>query len=47
VKELENQVREENMVIAIAGNKCDLPEDNRRVTEQMGLNFAKRINAIF
>lgn len=35
------------MVIAIAGNKCDLPEDNRRVTEQMGLNFAKRINAIF
>jgi len=37
VKELEQSVKEENMIIAIAGNKCDLPQENRRVSEKMGI----------
>jgi hypothetical protein len=35
------------MIIAIAGNKCDLPEEDRRVSEEMGIQFSKRNKALF
>ena len=37
---------EENMVIGIAGNKCDLFQDEQ-VTEDEGKKFAKSIGAVF
>ena len=37
---------EENMILGIAGNKCDLFEEED-VSEQEGRNFAKSIGAVF
>ena len=37
---------EENMILGIAGNKCDLFEEED-VSEQEGKNFAKSIGAVF
>ena len=37
---------EENMILAIAGNKCDLFQEEQ-VTEEEGRNFAKSIGAVF
>ena len=39
-------IQTENLIIAIAGNKCDLYEE-RQVENETGEEFAKRINAIF
>jgi len=51
-KTLQNWVQElqslgpENIVIAIAGNKCDL-EDKREVEKETAQTYADEINAIF
>ena len=37
---------EENMILAIAGNKCDLFQEEQ-VNEEEGRNFAKSIGAVF
>ena len=37
---------EENMILAIAGNKCDLFQEEQ-VSEEEGRNFAKSIGAVF
>ena len=39
-------IQTENLIIAIAGNKCDLYEE-RQVENETGEEFAKSINAIF
>ena len=39
-------IQTENLIIAIAGNKCDLYEE-RQVQNETGEEFAKSINAIF
>ena len=37
---------EENMILAVAGNKCDLFQEEQ-VTEEQGRKYAESINAIF
>ena len=37
---------EENMIFGVAGNKCDLFQEEK-VTEEEGKKFAKSINAVF
>ena len=44
IKELNEKVNDENFLITIAGNKCDLPLDMKKVSYNQGKNFALERN---
>ncbi|KAL4449311.1 hypothetical protein ABPG74_015693 [Tetrahymena malaccensis] len=46
LKELENKVSNQGMILCIAGNKCDVDEDLRAVTYDQGAQFCKNNNNI-
>eukprot|EP01017_Pseudomicrothorax_dubius_P020588 TRINITY_DN2240_c0_g1_i2.p1 TRINITY_DN2240_c0_g1~~TRINITY_DN2240_c0_g1_i2.p1 ORF type:complete len:195 (+),score=33.74 TRINITY_DN2240_c0_g1_i2:113-697(+) len=45
IKELDNKVKQDKLILALAGNKCDVPE--KAVTTEQGKRFAETHNMIF
>ena len=41
IKELKENIDNNKFIISIAGNKCDLPPETRKITYQQGKDFAK------
>lgn len=47
LNELDSKVKQDGLVLALAGNKCDLPESKRQVTTLTAKNFAESNKMIF
>ena len=47
INELKYKVENDNMILCLVGNKCDLPSDDRKVSKIQGENYAKENNLIF
>ena len=47
IQELKYKVENENMIICLVGNKCDVNSNERKITTQKGKNFAQDNNMIF
>ena len=47
IQELKYKVENENMILCLVGNKCDVNLNERKVTSQKGKNFAQDNNMIF
>ena len=44
IKELNEKVNNENFIITMAGNKCDLPPENKKISYIQGKSFGKERN---
>ena len=47
IKELKYKVENENMILCLVGNKCDVSQDDRKISTVKGKNFAQENNMIF
>ena len=47
IQELKYKVENENMILCLVGNKCDVSNDERRVSTAQGKKFAQDNNMIF
>ena len=47
IQELKYKVENENMILCLVGNKCDVNSNERKITTQKGKNFAQDNNMIF
>ena len=47
IKELKYKVENENMILCLVGNKCDVNSNEKKVTTLKGKNFAAEHNMIF
>ena len=47
IKELKYKVENDNMILFLVGNKCDVNEDERKVSTIKGKNFADENNMLF
>ncbi|KRX03316.1 P-loop containing nucleoside triphosphate hydrolase [Pseudocohnilembus persalinus] len=47
LQELDNKVKNEGLILGLAGNKCDKPEEEKLVSRQQAEQFAKNNNLIF
>ena len=47
IQELKYKVENENMILCLVGNKCDVNSNERKITSQKGKNFAQDNNMIF
>ena len=47
IKELKYKVENENMILCLVGNKCDVSQDDRKISTVRGKNFAEENNMIF
>ena len=47
IKELRYKVENENMILCLVGNKCDVNSNEKKVTTLKGKNFAAEHNMIF
>jgi len=47
IQELKYKVENENMILCLVGNKCDVSQDERKVSTIKGKNFAQENNMIF
>ena len=47
IKELKYKVENDNMILCLVGNKCDVNEDERKVSTNRGKNFADENNMLF
>ena len=47
IKELKYKVENDNMILCLVGNKCDVNEDERKVSTNKGKNFADENNMLF
>ena len=47
IKELKYKVENDNMILCLVGNKCDVNEDERKVPTNKGKNFADENNMLF
>ena len=47
IQELKFKVENENMILCLVGNKCDVNSNERKITTQKGKNFAQDNNMIF
>ena len=47
IQELKYKVENDNMILCLVGNKCDVNSNERKVTSQKGKNFAQDNNMIF
>ena len=47
IKELKYKVENDNMILCLVGNKCDVNEDERKVSKIKGKNFADENNMLF
>ena len=44
INELNNNADNKNIIISVAGNKCDLPNDLKKISNSEGKNFCKEKN---
>ena len=42
IKELDDYIKDDKMKIAIAGNKCDLPKNEKKISTQKLKNYAEQ-----
>ena len=47
IQELKYKVENENMILCLVGNKCDVSNDERRISTAQGKKFAQENNMIF
>ena len=47
IKELKYKVENDNMILFLVGNKCDVNEDERKFSTNKGKNFADENNMLF
>ena len=47
IQELKYKVENENMILCLVGNKCDVSQEERKITNFKGKNFAQENNMIF
>ena len=47
IKELKYKVENENMILCLVGNKCDVSQDDRKISTVRGKNYAEENNMIF
>ena len=47
LNELDSKVKGEGMVLGLAGNKCDLPDNRKQISSAMGKGFADNHRLIF
>ena len=47
IQELKYKVENENMILCLVGNKCDVNSNERKITTQKGKNFSQDNNMIF
>ena len=47
IQELKYKVENENMILCLVGNKCDVSNDERRISTAQGKKFAQDNNMIF
>ena len=47
IQELKYKVENENMILCLVGNKCDVSPEERKITNFKGKNFAQENNMIF
>ena len=47
INELKYKVENENMILCLVGNKCDVSNDERRISTAQGKKFAQENNMIF
>ena len=47
IKELKYKVENENMILCLVANKCDVSQDDRKISTNKGKNFAEENNMIF
>ena len=47
IQELKYKVENENMILCLVGNKCDVSPEDRKITNFKGKNFAQENNMIF
>ena len=47
INELDEKVRQDGLILVLAGNKCDLPENKRQVPNSMAKTFAENNKMIF
>ena len=47
IQELKYKVENENMILCLVGNKCDVSQDERKVSANKGKTFAQENNMIF
>ena len=47
IKELKYKVENENMILCLVGNKCDVSSDDRKITTFKGKKFAEENDMIF
>ena len=47
IKELKYKVENENMILCLVGNKCDVSQDDRKINTVRGKNYAQENNMIF
>ena len=47
IKELKYKVENENMILCLVGNKCDVNPDDKKISTVKGKNFAQENNMIF
>ena len=47
IQDLKYKVENDNMILCLVGNKCDVNSNERKITTQKGKNFAQDNNMIF
>jgi Ras-related protein Rab-5C len=47
IQELKYKVENENMILCLVGNKCDVNQEDRKITNFKGKNYAQENNMIF
>ena len=47
INELKYKVENENMILCLVGNKCDVSAEERKISKIQGENFAKENNMLF
>ena len=47
IQELKYKVENENMILCLVGNKCDVSQEERKISTIKGKNFAQENNMIF
>ena len=47
INELKNKASQDNLILCLAGNKCDVPPEQRKISVSAGKNFASENNMMF
>ena len=47
IEELKYKVENENMIVCLVGNKCDVSDDERKISKNQGKKYAEENNMLF